>query len=228
VFSATVAAFLIESYKSLKPDPTDASSQLLLQITQELAGLSNGARLTPSPLDPFRAQRYAIHVNILWFLSLTLSLACGLGATLVQQWARRYLRLTRRSDRLESRVRIREFLWQGVQGLHVDWVVENISFMLHAAIFLFFAGLVEFLFAFNDEVADVILVAVSIFAALYITITLLPLFFHRSPFQTPLTSTLWYTGHVLAVISLYPFSCFSKVVRISRACAGTSEGSTYI
>jgi hypothetical protein len=112
-----VAAFLIESYKYLKPDSTDVSAQLLLQITQELAGISNRARLTPSPPDTFQAPRYAIHVNILWFLSLVLGLACGLGATLVQQWARRYLRLTKRSDALERRVRIREFLWQGVQEI---------------------------------------------------------------------------------------------------------------
>ena len=211
MFSATVAAFLIESYKYLKPDPTDVSSRLLLQITQELAGISNGARLTPSPPDTFQVPRFAIHVNILWFLSLVLSLACGLGATLVQQWARRYLRLTKRSDRLECRVRIREFLWQGVQDLHVNWVVENVSLMLHAAIFLFFAGLVEFLFAINDEVADVILVAVTIFAAIYITLTFLPLFYHPSPFHTPLTSALWTTSHILAMVFLYPFSCFKKV-----------------
>jgi hypothetical protein len=210
VFSATVAAFLIESYKSLKPDPTDISSKLLIQITQELAGISNGARLTPSPPDPFQVPRYIIHVNILWFLSLTLSLGCGLGATLVQQWARRYLRLTKRSDTLEKRVRIREFLWSGVQDLHVNWVVESVALMLHAAIFLFFVGLVEFLFAINDEVADVILVAVSIFAAIYITLTLLPLFLHRSPFQTPLTSILWSTGHALGKSFVYPFSRFRK------------------
>jgi len=205
VFSATVAAFLIESYKYLKPDATDVSSQRLLQITQELAG-------NPvTPLDPFKVPRFAIHVNILWFLSLVLSLACGLGATLVQQWARRYLRLTKRSDTLECRVRIREFLWKGIEDLHVNWVVENVSLMLHVAIFLFFAGLVEFLFAINDEVADVILVVVAIFAAIYIILTLLPLFYHPSPFHTPVTSSLWTTGHVLAVIFLYPFSCFKKV-----------------
>ena len=213
----TVAAFLIESYKYLRPDPTDVSSKLLLQITQELAGISNGARLTPSPPDTFQAPRFAIHVNILWFLSLCLSLACGLGATLVQQWARRYLRLTQRSDTLERRVRIREFLRTGIHGLHVNWVVENVSLMLHVAIFLFFAGLVEFLFAINDEVADVILVALSIFAAIYITLTLLPLFIHLSPFQTPLTSVLWFTGHVLVVIFLYPFSRFSKVRKNIRS-----------
>ncbi|KAI0298309.1 hypothetical protein BC826DRAFT_907178, partial [Russula brevipes] len=90
VFSATVAAFLIESYKSLKPDSGDVNTQLLQQVTQGLAAISNAERITPTPLEPFRPERYAVRVNILWFLSLCLGLFCGLGATLVQQWVRRY------------------------------------------------------------------------------------------------------------------------------------------
>jgi hypothetical protein len=225
VFSATVAAFLIESYKYLKPDSTDVSARLLQQVTQELASLSNGDHFTPPTLDAFQAPRFAIHVNILWFLSLCMSLACGLGATLVQQWVRRYLRLTQRSDTPVNRVRVRTFLYQGIQDFHVNWVVENISVMLHAAIFLFFAGLVEFLFAFNDEVADVVLVAVSIFTALYISLTFLPVIYRQCPFQTPLTSILWYSGHIIAIVSMYLFSCSSHIrVRIEELKAHFHQG----
>jgi len=83
--------------------------------------------------------------------------------------------------------------------------------MLHAAIFLFFVGLVEFLFAFNDEVAEVILVAVSAFAALYIILTGLPVIFQNCPFQTPLTSVLWYIGHSIAIGFLFLFRCSRHV-----------------
>lgn len=212
VFSATVAAFLIDGYKTLMPDSTDVSSRLLQQITQELAGISNGDRLTPPTLDDtFRPPRYAIHVNILWFLSLCLSLACGLGATLVQQWLRRYIRLTQHSDAPLRRVRMRAFLFKGIRDFHVSWVVENISVMLHAAIFLFFAGLCEFLFAINDEVAEVIVVVVSILTAIYFVLTLLPAIYRHCPFQTPLTSVLWYMGHFFAISFLYLFACSSHV-----------------
>lgn len=91
-------------------------------------------------------------------------------------------------------------------------MVENISLLLHAAIFFFFAGLVEFLFAFNDEVAIVILVAVFAFAALYISLTFLPVTYQDCPFQTPLTTTLWYAGHILYIALLYPAK-FSGHVR---------------
>src|SRR5216684_6392714 len=150
IFSATVAAFLIESYKILMPDPLEVSSMLFQQVVQELVEISNGDHLTPPALDSFEPRSYAIHVNILWFLSLSISLSCGLGATLVQQWVRRYMRLTQDSDTPSHRVRVRTFLFAGIRDFHVRLVVENISLLLHAAIFLFFIGLVEFLFHIND------------------------------------------------------------------------------
>lgn len=36
---------------------------------------------------------FAIRINILWLLSLTLSLICALATTLMQWWTRRYLQL---------------------------------------------------------------------------------------------------------------------------------------
>jgi hypothetical protein len=73
--------------------------------------------------------------------------------------------------------------FEGIQSFHINWVVENTSIMLHAAIFLFFAGLTEFLFAINDEFADLILVSVSVFAAIYIILTFLPEIRRECPFQ---------------------------------------------
>ena len=225
MFAATVAAFVIESYKSLKADPTDVSSSLLQQVTQELAGISNGDRLTPQPPDSFKPPRYAIHVNILWFLSLVITLSCGLGATLVQQWVRRYQRLTQHSDTPAHRVRVRTFLYAGMKEFQVRLIVENISLLLHAAIFLFFAGLIEFLLHINHEVAHVVLVIVCIFAAIYVTLTFLPVIFQQCPFQTPLTSVFWYIAHIIAAVVLFPFTCSSHVrTKVEELWLHTKEG----
>ncbi|KAI9454473.1 hypothetical protein BJY52DRAFT_724952 [Lactarius psammicola] len=211
VFSATVAAFLIESYKSLRPDPGEATVRLLQQVTLQLAAISNGTQLALPTSDPFTPKPYAIHVNIMWFLSLCISLSCALAATLVQQWARRYLRLSQEQTAAQRRVRIRTYLLEGIQLFHTRWVVENISLLMHAAIFLFFAGLVEFLYAINNEVAYVVLVAVSIFATTYIVLTSLPVIFRQCPFQTPLSSIIWYLGHFLVIIFLSLFSWSNHV-----------------
>jgi hypothetical protein len=177
-------------------------------------GISNGDRLTPPSLDSFKPQRYAIHVNILWFLSLIIALSCGLGATLVQSWARRYQRLTQDSHKLVDRVRVRTLLFAGIERFHVRLIVENISLLLHAAIFFFFAGLVEFLLNINDEVAHVVLAVVCIFAAIYVILTFLPVIYQQCPYQTPLTSGFWFLthiGHILAIIALFPLTCSSHV-----------------
>jgi len=129
----------------------------------------------------------------------------------VQQWVRRYLKLTQQADTPIHRVRIRTFLFSGVQQFHVHLVVENISTLLHASIFLFFAGLVEFLFALNDEVAQVVRAITCFFAALYIVLSAIPVLFQQCPFQTPLTSVFWYIANITTIAFLFPFTCFNRV-----------------
>ena len=140
-----------------------------------------------------------------------MALSCGLGATLVQQWVRRYRKLTQHSETPAHRVRIRTFLFEGIKQFQVRMVVENTSLLLHAAIFLFFAGLVDFLFAINDEVAQVIVVIVALFAALYFILTSLPVLFQQCPFQTPLTAVFWYFSHVIMIAVLSPFTCYHRI-----------------
>jgi hypothetical protein len=201
------------------------SSTLLRQVTQELVGISNGEHLNPPSTDAFKPPRYAIRVNILWFISLIMSLSCGLGATLVQQWVRRYLKLTRHSEMPMHRVRIRTYLFRGMKEFQVRLVVENISLLLHAAIFLFFAGLVEFLFAINHEVAQVVLAVICFFAAFYVVLTSLPVIFQQCPFQTPLTSVFWYMTHIIAVVCLSPFTCSSHIrTRLDELWKHTKRG----
>jgi hypothetical protein len=196
------------------------SSRLLQQVTQELVGISNENPLTLPTLDPFTPQRYAVRVNIVWFLSLCISLSCGLLATLVQQWVRRCLKLIRYSETPVHRVRVRTFLFFGVEEFQVRMIVENISLLLHVAIFLFFIGLVDFLLAINNEVAEVVRAAICLFATIYVILTGLPVIFQYCPYQTPLTSVFWYISHIIAIVFLFPFTCSSplriKIVELWR------------
>ena len=47
LFSATVASFIIESYKLLSPDSGSQTVFLLGQISQQLAGVANGTYVQP-------------------------------------------------------------------------------------------------------------------------------------------------------------------------------------
>src|SRR6266853_1805667 len=91
LFSATVAGFLIESYKKLSPDTGDQTVLLLGQISQQLAGFTNNTNPNPPANQPFSPSASSICVNVMWLLSLVLSISSALFATLLQQWARKYI-----------------------------------------------------------------------------------------------------------------------------------------
>ncbi|KZP12354.1 hypothetical protein FIBSPDRAFT_754951, partial [Athelia psychrophila] len=84
LFSASVTAFIIESYSGLMPDPNASTVALLQQISQQLGGNSAQNQIVASA--PFSPTSSSLRVNALWTLSLCLALTCALVATLVQQW----------------------------------------------------------------------------------------------------------------------------------------------
>ena len=126
LFSATVAAFLIEGYIQLQPSSSDTAT-LLAQISQQFAALSAGSSVSiPSglPGQDFQPSTSAVCVNILWFINLVLSLTCALLAALTQQWARRYLQTSQRWYAPYNRARIRAFFAGGVERFGLPIVVE--------------------------------------------------------------------------------------------------------
>ncbi|KAF8257194.1 hypothetical protein EI94DRAFT_1818699 [Lactarius quietus] len=93
LFSAAVASLISVSIQDIRPDPQDTSNFYLSNIYRSIADPNVLSSLPASP-PPFSPPNYAICVNALWFLSLVISITCALLATLLQQWARRYLKVT--------------------------------------------------------------------------------------------------------------------------------------
>jgi hypothetical protein len=200
-----VAAFLIESYKQLQPSSSDTVILLLSQISQQLAALSSGSSisiLSGLPGQDFQPSSSAIRVNILWFISLVLSLTCALLATLMQQWVRRYLQTSQRWYAPYKRARIRTFFAEGIERFGLPVAVEALPALLHVSVFLFFAGLVDFLININHTVAFSLLSSVVVGTSAYFLFTVLPLIYPNSPYQTPLTTLLWISQQTMLLISL--------------------------
>ncbi|KAI9467375.1 hypothetical protein BJY52DRAFT_66137 [Lactarius psammicola] len=195
LFSATVAAFTIESYKQLSPDPGVTTNALLTQISQQLVNISNEtplASVAAQNSQPFKPTASAVRVNVLWFLSLAISLNCALSATLMQQWARQYCELTRRRGAPHKSGRIRAFIFDGFRKFGtLARAVTPITRLLHISVFLFFAGLVEFLFPIYTTVAYTTLGCIGMFALPYAVLTVLPNFYLNCPYGTPLSSVTW-------------------------------------
>ncbi|KAN0116053.1 hypothetical protein V8E52_006359 [Russula decolorans] len=212
LFSIVVAILVTMSVQDLRPRPRDDSAFYLQNIYQLLANPNAYDALNPPPFvitpPAFSPPLHAVWVNSLWFLSLAISLTSALLATLLHQWTRRYLTVTQPVHcSPHKRARIRAFFANGVDKMHLPWVVEALPILLHLSLSLFLAGLLIFLFNINHTAFNAVVGWVALFAGVYACITFMPIFRHDSPFYAPLSSTAWflYAATLYAVFSVLSF-----------------------
>lgn len=213
LFSAAVATFIGVSIQDLKPNSQDISAFYLANIYQVLADANTSGISAPptrSVPPPFSPSTSVVWVNSLWFLSLVMSLTCALLATSLQQWARRYLWVTQPRCGPHRRSRVRSFFAEGVDKLHLPWAVETLPVLLHGSLFLFFSGLVVFLFNIHHTVFTIVLWWVGLLTGLYICITLMPIFRRDSPYYTPLSRSVWFLATSFVYI-LFKFLCWHQI-----------------
>jgi hypothetical protein len=171
----------------------------------------------PASPPPFSPPNHAVWVNALWFLSLVISITCALLATLLQQWARRYLKVTQPRYSPHKRARIRAFFAEGVDRFLLPWAVEALPTLLHVSLFLFFAGLVVFLRNVNLTIFKLVLSWVGVCTALYGCITLGPIFRHDTPYHTPLSLPAWHIVTGIQLVTFRVLQWLSTFLRIRSA-----------
>ncbi|KAK1231349.1 hypothetical protein PQX77_005530 [Marasmius sp. AFHP31] len=169
LFSAVVTAFTIESYKWLSEDPSNQSVVILAQISAQL----NNQNVTPLEPTPFTPSPSVIRINFFWFLSLILSLVDALFGLMCKQWIREY----RRADNTqtpEQWLSLRCFRSESFQRWHVPSFLAALPIILEAALFCFFAGLLELLWMTHHVPFAIASVVIGCAVAFYIATTLLP------------------------------------------------------
>ncbi|KAJ7435959.1 hypothetical protein B0H11DRAFT_666686 [Mycena galericulata] len=217
LFSASLTAFLTESYQTLTPDHGDRTIAILTQISLQLSASANGSLVElPTASAVFAPSAASLVCNAFWFLSLGLSLFCALIATLVEQWARDFIQKTDMRPSPIIRGRIYAYLYYGLRRFNMHAFVEIIPVLLHASLILFFAGLVAFLQPVNAVMAALAAALLLVITAL----TILPIFYSDCPYRTPLSGLVRYTYLRLSVLQ---FSC----VRRSRELDNESGSSVY-
>ena len=92
---------------------------------------------------------------------------------------------------------------QGAKKFGIHALVEVLPTLLLSSVMLFFAGLVVFAFRANHVVAYVTLAIVAFCSLSYIALTLLPFVFPNCPYQTPLTTLIWYGAQVILLLLSY-------------------------
>ena len=191
------------------------------------SNISSSLPATPPPFSPHTS---AVWVNSLWFSSLVVSITCALLATLLQQWARRYLKVTQTRSSLHKRARIRSFFAEGVEKNHLSMVVEALPTLVHLSVTLFFAGLVVFLWNVNLTILKVVLSLISVYAIAYKWITLIPIFRPDSPYYSPLTPLARMVVAVTLIVFKVIYHVFIRLVLYCScfSCSGHVRWVVYL
>jgi Family of unknown function (DUF6535) len=201
LFSAIVAAFIIEFYKTLSPNSGGQTVALLAQISKQLANSPNGTYSNTANQSP-PPSASLIWVNAMWLISIVFSLASALIASLLQEWARRYVEMPNVS-RPNHRARVRSFLFLGTELYKMRHIVQMAFSLLHLSVFLFFGGLVIVFHTINKTVAITVDVAVGLCVLAYLALSILPCLDVACPYRTPMSYILWYPLHaVLSFVAL--------------------------
>ncbi|CUA77322.1 hypothetical protein RSOLAG22IIIB_06650 [Rhizoctonia solani] len=184
-------SFVIESYENLKQDPAHASSQTLLTISQTLMFIANGSQ--PASIPPalngetpaFKASAKAICVNVMWFLSLSLSVAVSLISMLAKEWCLEFM--AGRTGPAGAQARRRQQRWDRLVRWRMKGVIIILPSLIHLSLLLFVIGLRVFLWDVHYGVAIPVVFVTAIAACAYFACTILPFIYDFCPYGTVLS-----------------------------------------
>ncbi|THV00712.1 hypothetical protein K435DRAFT_854490 [Dendrothele bispora CBS 962.96] len=202
LYSAVLATLIAESYQTLQEDPASKTVTLLIQMSQQLASISNGttSRFQEPPL--FTPTASSLVCNMLWFLSLALALSCSLLATFVQQWTRDFLHKATMRPSPVVQARVLAFSYFGLRRFGMHTFVDVIPILLHISLFLFFAGLVAFLLPINLPLTYLMACLMFVLTLGYLVLSCIPLFCLDAPYRTPVSDVIWRIGNKMHDIIL--------------------------
>ncbi|KAI0251660.1 hypothetical protein BJV78DRAFT_1125927, partial [Lactifluus subvellereus] len=193
LFSAILAAFIIDSKQGLQVSPADQTVYylqqnvaVLAQISRQISSLAPQVAIPSTPPPPypkFNPLPSAVRVNVFWFMALIFSLSAGLLAILVQQWVCDYMHVFQRySDPLKS-ARLRQYLHDGSEGWYMPMVAEAVPGLVHVSLFLFLIGLGDSLLNINTTVGLSTTIPIGISGLFYVFMMFAPIIYPKSPYR---------------------------------------------
>jgi hypothetical protein len=192
LFSTTVAFFLTESYKLLPPDLNNAIIASLSQIAQQLVSISNVTPFQNVIFAPFKPPASAIRINVTWLLSLVLSLTHALSVAYPLAGFAQYHGARHNNPRT----------LHGIEKSRPPRVVDSMPTLLNLSMFLFIAGLIDFLLLTNKIVAFCVLGYVSAFSFACLIFTAWSSLNLENPRRTSLPELAWRISLIIVLAVL--------------------------
>ncbi|KAF9010356.1 hypothetical protein BDZ89DRAFT_897107, partial [Hymenopellis radicata] len=151
LFSAVVTAFLTTTCQSMRVDNSEVTNSLLLEMIGVQRAILHvvvygpaDVETVPPAIISFQPKPADFWVNGLWFTSLGLSLSTTLLAVLAKQWIHQYISVPSVGSP-RNRCRVRHFRYKALAKWRVPLIIELLPVLMHAALGLFFIGLVVYL-----------------------------------------------------------------------------------
>ncbi|VDB96563.1 unnamed protein product [Peniophora sp. CBMAI 1063] len=198
LFAAIVASFILVSITSLSPSDNANTELLLAQIIHIL-----DPNVTLAvPIEPFTISGRDKAVNVLWIVSLIMSLAAALLATLIQVW----ISGTTRVDGVYDNGPAEQFGYRQLNNMvaidryGLDQLVNLVVGLIHGSLTMYLVGLAIFISAFDRTVSFVVIASAATTTAIYAGISIIQYFDRDCPYYTPLTFILRPILHVLVAV----------------------------
>ncbi|KEP48012.1 putative transmembrane protein [Rhizoctonia solani 123E] len=156
--------------------------------------IANGSQPSSTPLASnaeapvFQASAKDICVNVLWFLSLSLSVAVSLISMLAKEWCLEFM--AGRTGPPGSQARRRQQRWDGLVKWRMKEVIVLLPSLIHVSLLLFAIGLCVFLWDVHYGVAIPVVIVTTTAAGAYFACTVVPLLYHFCPYGTVLSRAI--------------------------------------
>jgi hypothetical protein len=190
LFSAVVTGFIVITWTQLQEDTGDTAAIILRRISIQLEHLSsnNSGPIQPIiPLPPtFSSPPTSItRVNVLWSLSLVLSLVAALFIIMIGQWLQSYIAWVDITP-VRRAISIRHQYHRSYTNWGVPTFIGLIPAFLQSSLVLFLSGFVDLAWTLNKTIALVLTVAISLFLGVATLTIFLPIFINGAPYKTSL------------------------------------------
>lgn len=227
LFSATVTAFTVESYRWLQETPADTLARLKLRNLLSTAHDPAIDRLAPAI---FNVSPASILINTLWFASLALALAAVVVSILCKQWLYEYQRYDNFTT--EESFLIHGLRYRGLQAWRVPEIIGSLPILLQTALVLFLIGLLVLLGPLQPVVGSIVAAIVGlIFLFLGVT-TILPSIQYIYPkFRTQCAykSSQSWSFFVISAFWMFDFRLFTNWATLDHwevTCVSNGMGHT--
>ena len=208
----------------MQPDPGDETAALLRVLIYKIDNTTFGND-TPTLPQWSGPPSTMVHVQVILFASLAISLFSAFLAMLGKQWLNRYDSTDRRGTTVE-RNQNRQRKLDGVVSWFFDYVMESLPLMLQISLLLLGCALSRYLWGISIIVASIVIGVTSFGLLFYMFLVVAGAASDSCPYQTPGSLILRYLWPRIPNILYSAISAVGSVLSVVLlALGGTFMGS---